>query len=106
MFLLRSKRELLKIGFDHSLTLDSLINFPPRHFPLLRQAVGEHHHGLSCKEVKHPVVNTLVACSELVDAISQKVCLRPPQFMSQLSETIDPFRALGLYLSGQFIEPL
>src|ERR1017187_8596383 len=103
MVLLRSKRELLKIRFNHLLTLDGLVNLARWDFPFLGQPVGEHHHGFSREEVKHPIMNPLIACPELVDAISQKVCLRPPEFMSQLAKTINPFRALGLYLRGQLI---
>src|ERR1039457_5538072 len=77
MVLLRSKRELLKIRFNHLLTLDGLVNLARWDFPFLGQPVGEHHHGFSREEVKHPIMNPLIACPELVDAISQKVCLRP-----------------------------
>src|ERR1035437_5975021 len=106
MVLLRSERELLKISFNDPLTLDSLVNFPRPHFTLLGQPVREHYHSFSREEVEYPIVNPLIACPELVDAISQKVWLRPPEFMSQLAETIAPFRPFGLPLRGRLIEPL
>src|SRR5260370_31384140 len=106
MGLLRSKSEFLKVGFSHPLPLDSPVNFRSRHFPLLCQPVREHHHGFSREEVKHPIVNPLIACPEFVDAISQKVCLRPPEFVSQLAETIDPLRTLGFYLRRELVKPI
>src|SRR5579862_1772970 len=52
MGLLRSKSELVKIGFNHLLPLDSLLNLPSWHFPLLCQPMREHHCGLSSRRSK------------------------------------------------------
>src|SRR5712664_1856091 len=54
MALLGSECELLEIAFNHLLTLHRLVNLAWRNFPLL----GQPDHGLSCKEIPHPVVHS------------------------------------------------
>jgi hypothetical protein len=106
MPLLRSKRELLEIGFNQLLAPQRLVDLARRDLALLCQPVADHHHCLAREKLEHSVVHPLIARPKLINATSQKVGLRPPHLVPQLAQTVDPLDAFGLGLRGQVSEPL
>jgi len=55
---------------------------------LLRQAMGKDG-SLTVKEIQYSVTDTLKACSELVDPVSEVIRFGSPQLMSQFSQPFD-----------------
>jgi hypothetical protein len=57
------------------------------------------------KEVQDPMVNALKANSELINAVSKKICLRPPQLVANFTQPLQSHETLVLDLRGQYAEP-
>jgi hypothetical protein len=51
------------------------------HFSFFDQAVGDNDRGCTVEEIKHPIVNTPAAGSELVNVVSQVIGFGTPEFV-------------------------
>lgn len=50
-------------------------------------------------------MDSLIARAEFIDAVSERIGFRPPEFVAEFSQPADPRGALELNLLGQLVEP-
>ena len=98
---------VLNVNFSKSasticLRSTRLVNLARWDFPFLGQPMREHYHGSSGKKLKHPVVNTLIARAEIIDAVSQEVGLWPA--VARVPAPLSG-QSARVHLHGQFVKP-
>ena len=99
-------RVLFRVLLEFPSVLHGPVDFLGRHSPLFDKAVGKDDSGILMKEVKHPVVYPLKPHPKLINPIPEEVGLGPPEFVAQLSESLNLHSTLVLGLGRQSVQPL
>jgi hypothetical protein len=91
---------LVRVRFERLLPLHRQIDFARRHGAFLDNAVRNHYRSPAMKEVKHPIVNSLITGAKLINLIPEIIRLRALQFVPQLFEPLKTVRRFCWALAG------
>ena len=93
---------------EQLLSFDGPLNVRNRDFLFLGQAMRENGNLASVKEIEPPVLDMPLPDAQLVNAIPQLIRRRPPEFVSKLSQKLNPgttIRPCPFIGSQDFLEP-
>jgi hypothetical protein len=97
---------LRRIRLKPLLSRDDSIDFPRSDRAFFHNSVRDHRGNSPVEKVQNPVVDSLKADAEFVNAIAQEIRFRPPQFVPHLAQPLQAQKTLVLDLLGQAAEPL
>jgi hypothetical protein len=97
---------LIRICLERLLPFHGQIDFARRHGAFFDNAVGDHHSDPAMKEVKHPIMKPLIACSQFVNLIPEIVCFGAAQLMPHLLKPLESNQALPLSPGRNAVQPL
>jgi hypothetical protein len=95
----------LGVGRELSCAVHDHIDVPRRNRPFLDQSVGKYG-GPPVEKVEDPVIDAPKPNPQLINSISQVICLRATEFMTQLLEPLYPYQTFRLGLVTQAIKPI
>jgi hypothetical protein len=79
--------------FKLSFSFEGFLNFLWRHRCLFNETVREDSSSSAMKEIQHSIIHMLQSDPKLINAITQKVGFRPPEFVAQFLKPLNPDRA-------------
>jgi len=85
---------------------NSPVNLGGRYFALLCDAVRNDDRSSAVKEVQHPVMDTLIAGSQLIDPTAEIISFRAPELVAQIFQSLQACQALLLGSFWQTVKPL
>jgi hypothetical protein len=86
------------VCFEPSFPGKRYFDLPDGHHPLFSQTMGEYDGRSPVVEMEQPIVKTLEANSQIVDAVSQVIRLRATNLVTDLLQPLQSLNALDLGL--------
>jgi hypothetical protein len=92
----------LRVVFEFSLSLQSSLNVSLWNRVFFGQRVRQNRHIPAMEKIQYSILHVALLRPKLVNAIPQKICRWPPQFVAGLAEQHDPCPAVGPGLGIHF----
>jgi hypothetical protein len=85
---------------------DRFVYIAGRYDPLFDHTMREDRNRLAMEEVEYPVVPTLEPHPKFINAVPEVIRFRPAEFVSQISEALDPDATLVQHLGWKSVQPI
>ena len=96
----------VRVLLEKTLPLQCQPNVPIWNLSFFDKALRQDSGNSALKEIQDAIVDSLPPYPQFIDPASQQIGFRPPQFMTQFSQTLDLDHAFVLNIRRKGIEPL